>query len=87
MTGNTDMRLLVTDTLKKSRGVDRDTSPSHIVDQAVECCPTPLHWLSEVAGYCRELEHIVVHFDPGHPKHAQWVTCLGLQAVGELGNF
>ena len=46
MTGNTEM-LLVTDTLKKGMGVDQKTcqylvlqhytSPSHRVDQAVDC--------------------------------------------------
>ena len=50
-----------------------DTSPLHRVDQAVDCglrdvVPTPLQWLWEVDGYCRELEHTV---DPEHPKHAQ----------------
>jgi hypothetical protein len=44
--------------------------------------------LCEVAGYCRELEHAVVHVDPEHPKHAQWVTCLvSMQAMEELGHF
>jgi hypothetical protein len=52
MTGNTDMHLLVTDTFKNGRGVDQKnsqylvwppfascsaTSPSHRVDQAVDC--------------------------------------------------
>jgi hypothetical protein len=44
MTGNTDMHLLVTDTLKKGRGMDDhhlpqlcNTSPSQRVDQAVDC--------------------------------------------------
>ena len=64
------------------------SSPSHRVDQAVECCPTPLQWLCEIAGYLRELEHAVVHFDPEHPKHAQWVTCLvSMQAMEELGHL
>jgi hypothetical protein len=32
-----------------------------------------------------ELEHVVVHVDPEHPKHAQWVTCmLIIQAMEEL---
>ena len=54
----------------------------------MECCPTPLQWLCEVAGYWRELEHPVVHVDPEHPKHAQWVTYLvTMQAMGELGHF
>ena len=33
-------------------------------------------------------EHTVVHADPEHPKHAQWVTCLvSMQAMQELGCF
>ena len=46
----------------------------------VAWCPTPLQWLWEVAGYWRELEHADVHVNPEHPKHAQWVTCLSMQA-------
>jgi diphthamide synthase (EF-2-diphthine--ammonia ligase) len=54
----------------------------------VECCPTPLQWLCEVARYWRELEHAVVHVDPEHPKHAQYVTCqVSMQAMEELGHF
>ena len=42
----------------------------------------------EVAGYWQELEHTVVHVDPEHSKHAQWVTCLvSMQAMEELGHF
>ena len=53
----------------------------------MECCPT-LQWLCEVAGYWWELEHAVVHFNPKHPKHAQWVTCLvNMQAMEKLGHF
>ena len=52
MTGNIDMHLLVTDTLKNKKSgssnqsisgvnticlMQRDTSPSHSVDQAVDC--------------------------------------------------
>ena len=33
-----------------------------------------------------ELGHVVIHSDPEHPKHAQWVTCLSRQAMEELGN-
>ena len=52
----------------------------------MECCPT-LQWLCEVAGYWREQEHAVVHINPEHPKHAQWVTCLvSMQAMEDLGN-
>ena len=51
----------------------------------VECCPTPLQQLCEVAGYWSELEHAV---DPEHPKYAQWLTSLvSMQAVEELGHF
>ena len=54
----------------------------------MECCPTPLHWLCEVARYWRELEQHVVHVDPEHPTHAQWVICLvSMQAMEELGHF
>ena len=73
--------------------MQRDTSPSHRVDQAVDCglwnvVPTPLQWLCEVAGYWWELEHAAIHIDPEHPKHAQWVTCLvSMQAMEELGHF
>ena len=53
--GNTDMHLLVID-LKKVEGCGSEpvvwpfsscssTSPSHRVDQAIECCPSPLQWL------------------------------------------
>jgi hypothetical protein len=42
----------------------------------------------EIAGYWQELEHAVVHIDPEHPKHAQWVTCLvSMQAMEKLGHF
>jgi hypothetical protein len=35
-----------------------------------------------------ELEHAVVHVNPEHPKHAQWVTCLvSTQVMEELGHF
>ena len=69
MTGNADMHMLVTDTLKNGSGSENqpvsgsttnclmqcDTSPSHRVDQAVDCGL----WIA------------VVHVDPEHPKHAQ----------------
>ena len=52
----------------------------------MECCPIPLQWLWEVAGYWQELEHTIIHDDPEHPK--QWVTCLvSMQAMEELGHF
>jgi hypothetical protein len=54
----------------------------------VECCPTPLQWLYEVAGYWWELEHAVLHVSPEHPKRAQWLTRLmSMQAMEELGHF
>ena len=34
------------------------------------------------------VEHAVVHVNPEHSKHAQWVTCLvSMQAMEELGHF
>jgi hypothetical protein len=54
----------------------------------VECCPTPLQWLCEIAGYWRELEHAVIHVNPEHSKHVKWVTFLvSLQSMEELGHF
>ena len=53
----------------------------------MECCPTPLQWLCEVAGFWWELEHAIVHVDPENLKYAQWVTCLSMQAMEELGHF
>ena len=42
----------------------------------------------EVAGYWRQLEHAVIHIDPEHPKHAQWVTCLVImQANWDIFSF
>jgi hypothetical protein len=72
--------------------MQRDASPSHRVDQAVDCgvwnVVPLLKWLCEVAVYWRELEHAVVHIDPEHPIDAQWVTCLvTMQAMEDLGHF
>ncbi len=65
-----------------------NTSPSHRVDQVVECWSTPLQWLCDVAGYWQELEQAVVYADSEHPKHAQWVTCrVSMLAMQELGCF
>ncbi len=68
-----------------------NTSPSHRVDQVVDCglCwSTPLQCLCEVAGYWQELEHAVVYADPEPLKHAQWVTCpVSMLAMQELGCF
>ena len=48
----------------------------------------PLQCLCDVDGYCRELEHAVVHIDPEHPKCAQCVTCLvSMTALEELRHF
>ena len=53
----------------------------------MEYCPTLIQWLCEVSEYCWELEHAVVHVDPEHPKHAQWVTCLvSMETMEELGH-
>ncbi len=68
-----------------------NTSPSHRVDQVVDCGlwnVGPLQRLWEVARYWQELEHTVVYANPEHPKHAQWVTCpVGMLAMQELGCF
>ena len=54
----------------------------------MECCPTPLQCLCEVTGYWWELEHAVVHINPGHPKHTQWLKCLvSMQAMEKLGHI
>ena len=49
-------------------------------------CGTWSHSLNAVRSwwYLRELEHDVVHVDPEHPKHAQWMTCMSMQAMEEL---
>jgi hypothetical protein len=50
-----------------------------IMWNVVEWCPTPLQWLCEVTGYCRELVHAVVH--------VQWVTCLvSMQVISASRN-
>ncbi len=69
-----------------------NTSPSHRVDQVVDCglCNVGplLFLLCEVAGYWQELEHAVVYVDPKHPKHAQWMICpVSMLAMQELGCF
>jgi hypothetical protein len=44
--------------------------------------------LLKIPGYWQELEHAVIHVNPEHPKHAQWVTCrVSMQAMEELGHF
>ena len=104
MTGNTDMHLLVKNTLKiqfKGRGIDQKTS-KYLVPHAarnllrielIRLLIVASQMLSHsssmaVAGYWRELEHAVIHVDPEHPKHAQWVTCLVImQAMEVLGHF
>ena len=84
MTGNTDMHLLVTDTLMVG-SLDR---VDQAVDCGLECCPTHLQWLCEVDGYWRKLEHAVVQVDTEHSKRAQLVACLvSVQAMEELGHF
>ena len=66
--------------------MQRNTSPSHRVDRAVEsgileCCPTPFYWPCEVAGYLWELEQAVLHFNPEHPKHDKQGLILGNTAI------
>ena len=69
--------------------MQRDTSLSHRVDQAVDHdLRNAVPVLFKVAEYWREVEHDVVHLRPEHPKHAQWVTCLvSMHAMEELGHF
>ncbi|CDQ66141.1 unnamed protein product [Oncorhynchus mykiss] len=38
--------------------------------------PPPPRGLCVVAEYWRELQHTVLHVNPEHTIHAQWVTCL-----------
>ena len=72
--------------------MQRDTSPSHRVDQAVDCGlwnVVPLLFIGcvkllDIGGN----RNTIVHIDPEHPKRAQWVTCLvSMQAMEELGHF
>ncbi len=70
-----------------------NTSPSHRVDQVVDCGMGnvgPLLFngcakLLDIAGTgarCR------IYANPEHPKHAQWVTCpVSMLAMQELGCF
>ena len=44
------------------------------------------HSSSMAVRNCWILEHTVVHIDPEHPKHAQWVTCL-VGMHGRTGTF
>ncbi len=66
-----------------------NTSPSHRVDQVVDCGlwdVGPL--LFNGCAKLLELEYAVVYVDPEHPKHAQWVTCpVSMLAMQELGCF
>ena len=63
--------------------MQRDTCPSHKVDQAVDCglwnvVPLLFNGCAEVYGYWREMEHTLVQVDLEHPKHAQWLTCMSI---------
>ena len=71
--------------------MQRDISPLNRVDQVVNC---GLWNVVPLFNCCVKLLDIgrnwntVVHVDPGHPKNAQWVTCLvSMQAEEELGHF
>ena len=55
--------------------MQRDTSPSHSIDQAVDCGPWNVVLLLfngcvKLLDIVRELDHAAVHVDPEHPKHA-----------------
>ena len=87
---------------KKVRCVDQKTS-QYLVWPPVSSCSATQHrrivvivscgmmshssWLCDISGYWRELKRSVVHVNPEHPKHAQWATCLSMQAMVELGHF
>ena len=50
---------------------------SHSSSMAVQSC-----WILVGTG------NAVVHVDPEHPKHAQWLACLmSMQAMEEMGHF
>ena len=101
MTGNADMNLLVTDTLKKvgvwirksvSVWCDQHLPHANRVDQAVDCdlwIVVPL-----LFNGCAKLLDIggnwntVIHVDPEHPKHAQMGDMSGEYAGhGRTGTF
>ena len=62
--------------------MQRDTSPLHRVDCDLWNVVS-LFSDCKVAVYWWELEHAVIHVNPEHPKHAQWMTCLSMQAMEE----
>jgi hypothetical protein len=67
--------------------MQRDTSPLHRVDCDLWNIVSLLFSDCKVAVHWWELEHAVIHVDPEHPKHAQWMTCLSMQDMEELGHF
>ena len=89
MTGNTDMHLLVTDTLEKQSlsGVtticlmQHDTSPSHRVDQAVDCglwnvVELPFNGcakLLDIGGNWNTLSYMFIHSIPNMSDNVWWV--------------
>ncbi len=68
------------------------TSPSHRVDQVVDCGlwdvgPLLFNSCAKLLDIVRNC-NAVVYTDPEHHKHAQWVTCgLSMLAMEELGCF
>lgn len=65
-------------------------SPSHrsgCLLFPVQCWSSPLQWMCEIAAYWQERENTNIHVDPEHSKQAQWVTCVSIQAIQELGCF
>ena len=98
MTGNTDMQKGRSVDQKTSQYLVwplASCSATHLllielIRLLIVACGMLSHSFSmcEVGGYWQELEHAVVHVDPEHPTHAQWVTCLlSMQAMEELGRF
>jgi hypothetical protein len=70
-----------------------DTSPSHRVDQAVDCglwnvVPLLFNSCVKLLDIGGNWITLLAHIDPDHPKEAQWVTCLvSMQAMEELVHF
>jgi hypothetical protein len=73
--------------------MQRDTSPLHIIDQAVDCGPWNVVLLLfngcvKLLDIVWELEHAAVHVDPEHPKHCSMGNMSGEYAGhGRTGTF
>jgi hypothetical protein len=73
--------------------MQRDTSPSHRVDHAVDCglwnvVPLLFNSCAKLLDIGGNWNTLFLHGDPEHPKHAQSVTCLvSMQDMEEMGHF